>query len=335
MNKSNNGLFVSRLVVVVLCMVLQNVFCFMSTTTTITTTRNSHYATTRLSRVATASCRHCRIGTSGSSRLQSASLSDTDNNDDDETAMPSLERYWEENSNKWETTLRILDVTAAWQCGSLNGILPSGRESRGAPDKCLISVQRAVELFEEDEQSFLVRRRFRKMKREELRPRWEIVMSKAMQLKKEGQWTRAVEESEKYRAFEKSLVEGTVESADASPAYSRVVATLLSPALGAAARQRNLQDGGYKVAKANLMEGAGTTSEERWITTCLLAELEQEVEALIPTTVVDPQPASSFSSSFSTQEAEKDIQDAGSGALYGILAAIILFNLQQFLTSGF
>ena len=38
----------------------------------------------------------------------------------------SLETYWEENSAKWEKTLRILDVKAAWQAGSLNGILPSG-----------------------------------------------------------------------------------------------------------------------------------------------------------------------------------------------------------------
>jgi len=240
----------------------------------------------------------------------------------------TIESYWEENSAKWEKTLRILDVRASWKSGSLNGILPSGNSSRGAPNDRLISLPRALELFEANEQTFPVRRRFRQMKLEEFRPRWDAVMSKRSIVRMKGQWEVAVDESEKYRTYEKSLVEGKVESADASPAYSRVVAKILSPALGAAARQRTRADGGVKATQVDLLESAGNTAEERWITAALLAELETELETIPMAQTVTQ------GSSFASQEAERDIEDAGSGALYGIITAALLFLAQKLWTDS-
>jgi len=239
-----------------------------------------------------------------------------------------IENYWKENSAKWEKTLRIFDVRAAWASGSLNGILPSGSPSRGAPNERLIALPRALELFEADEQKFLVRRRFRNMSVEELRPRWEAIASKRSALRAEGRWTEVVRESERYRAFERSLVEGKVESADASPAFSRAVATILSPALGAAARQRSRADGGMRAAQVELLDSAGATPDERWVTAALLAELETELEDVPVQTAVT-------GSLFASEEAERDIADAGSGALYGVIGAVFLFSLQQLLAAGF
>ena len=48
-----------------------------------------------------------------------------------------------------------------------------------------------------------------------------------------------------------------MEDAEASPAASRIVATLLSPALKAAANQRSRVDGGQSLAFAELLETAG------------------------------------------------------------------------------
>ena len=52
---------------------------------------------------------------------------------------------------------------------------------------------------------------------------------------------------------------------------------MLSPALKAAAGQRNRSDGGLNLAIAELLETAGDTPAERWLTAVLLAELEGEV----------------------------------------------------------
>jgi len=239
-----------------------------------------------------------------------------------------ITKYWEVNSVKWEKTLRILDVRAAYASGSLNGILPSGRPSRGAPNERLISLSRALELFEKDEKAFPVRRRFRQMKLEELRPRWDSVISKRATLQAAGQWEVAVDESEKYRAFEKSLVEGGVESSEASPAYSRAVVAILSPALKAAAKQRTRSDGGIKATQVELLQSAGSTPDERWLTAALLAELEEEFSKTFSTMV---QPTSSSRSLFAEDEAEKDIEDAGSGAFLGVLLAIVTAVLVSFL----
>lgn len=240
---------------------------------------------------------------------------------DDEREM-SMDAYWDEHGEKWERMLGILDVTAAWESGSLNGILPSGNPSRAAPDERLLSLARAVELFFERGDGpggILVRRRFRRMRREELAPRWEKVEAERRRLQREGTWLEAVAESERQREFQASLAEGSVESEEASPAASRAVAWLLGPALRAAAGQRDRADGGTSRARIELMRSAGANPGERWITAALLAGIERElrdaVDRAAPT-------AQSSRPSFQAQEAERDVADAGTGAILGVLAAI-------------
>jgi hypothetical protein len=43
----------------------------------------------------------------------------------------------------------MFDVSAAWSCGELDGILPSGSPSRIATDR-MLTLPRALELFEEE-----------------------------------------------------------------------------------------------------------------------------------------------------------------------------------------
>jgi len=248
-------------------------------------------------------------------------------------SMVSMDEYWDKYEDKWERILGIFDVMAAWECGSLDGILPSGSPSRAAPNERLISLPRAIELFFEGEQTagatagrsgpprLPVRRRFRRMTREDLRPRWEKVVAERRRLQEAGAWRDAVVESEKRREFQAALAEGTVETADASPAASRAVAWLLRPALRAAADQRDRADGGAVGARVALLRSAGTTPEERWTTAALLAGVEGELREL-----VDAARSASRSapprSTFDAWEADRDVADAGTGAVLGVVAAI-------------
>ena len=234
--------------------------------------------------------------------------------------------YWRAHSNKWAGPLRLLDVSAAWECGELDGILPSGAPSRVASTERMLTLGRAVELFEADE--LQVRRRFRNMTPVEMAPRWDRVMATRTRLQAAGTWDEIVRESDKARAYERALVRGEVEEADASPAIARVVATVLSPALKAAASQRSRADGGLRFAFAELLETAGDAPAERWLTAVLLAELESEV-AELPRAV----PPDATSPSFAEREAERDVEQANRLGLFGVGAAVSV-ALAQALIGG-
>jgi hypothetical protein len=223
--------------------------------------------------------------------------------------------YWSAHSNKWATPLQILDVYAAWECGELDGILPSGAPSRAATER-MLTLNRAVELFEKDQ--LQVRRRFRNMTPVEMASRWERVMATRTRLQNAGTWEDIVRESDSARAYERAIVRGEVEDADASPVLSRVIATLLSPALKAAATQRSRADGGMRLAFAELLETAGDEPSERWLTAVLLAELEGEVADLPPAAS-----RAAASPSFAEQEAQRDVEQANSFGLFGVGVAVI------------
>ena len=236
---------------------------------------------------------------------------------------PELEVYWKSHGDKWAVPLRLLDVRAAWACGELDGILPSGKASRVETGARMLTLSNAVELFESG--GLAVRRRFRGMTAEELAPRWSRVVQTRASLKASGRWDDVIVESEKVRSFEKSLVEGSVEDEDASPLASRVVATVLSPALRAAAKQRDRADGGIKLGLATLMASAGEDAAERWLTAALLAELENEADSLKPAKPAAP------SSTFAATEAQRDVEQAQGMGVYGLLAGLTVVLLQALL----
>ena len=88
-------------------------------------------------------------------------------------------------------------------------------------------------------------------------PRWTKIIEERDRLRDEGAWDAAVVQSEQQREFQQSIVKGEVESADASPALSRAVATALSPVLKAAANTSNKADGGQLLELNKLQETAG------------------------------------------------------------------------------
>jgi len=210
----------------------------------------------------------------------------------------------------------MLDVSSAWKCGELDGYLPSGAESRVKTSERMLSLSRALELFEEGKIN--VRRRYRNIQPDELRPRWNRIVETRATLQAEKRWDFAVSESEKVRNFQKTVVvEGGVESEDASPGYARAVATLLSPALKAAAATRNRADGGYERAFAELQSTAGVDAAERWLTSALLADFENEAASIPPATPVAP------TSKFVAAEAERDVEQATSFGIVGVGLALV------------
>ncbi|KAJ1445716.1 hypothetical protein M885DRAFT_592153 [Pelagophyceae sp. CCMP2097] len=233
-----------------------------------------------------------------------------------------LADYWAAHGALWQPVLRSYDVRAAWLSGELDGILPSGATSRDKAGERFIALAKAIELF--DAGKIDVRRRFRGAAAADVEARWQRVAARRQQLRSAGTWAKAVSESEKTRAYEAALIAGNVESADASPAAARAVATLLSPALRAAANQRNKADGGVLLALSELQATAGATADERWLTASLLADLEQEVALLAPR-AKEPQ-------SYSKQaDAARDEADGNGGALIGVAAAVAVFVVQQLL----
>ena len=235
--------------------------------------------------------------------------------------------YWKAHSDKWATPLRMLDVCAAWGSGELDGLLPSGSQSRVATGETMLTLARALELF--DDEKLPVRRRFRNMTPVELAPRWDRVVANRARLQADNRWAHVIVESDKLRAFAKARIEGSVESADASPLASRVVATVLSPALKAAASTRSKADGGVKLALTELLASAGKDPAERWLTAALLADLESEIAefADVPGVISglskrdagrqDAKP------SFAQQEAQRDVEQANRLGVLGVGAAII------------
>ena len=242
-----------------------------------------------------------------------------------ESPLEELEAYWAKHETKWKRPLSLLDVRAAWNAGELDGILPSGRPSRGAADARLISVAQAVELYDRDELS--VRRRFRNATPSELAPRFERVVAARTELQRAGKWAAAVVESEKRRRFERAVVEGDVEDEDASPAASRAAATLLAPVLKAAAGARNKADGGALLAMTTLQDEAGDDVDEKWVTAALLADLESEVAAIAPR----EKPAGTYSQA---ADASRDAADGNEGALLGVGLALVVVVVQTLLGGG-
>lgn len=208
-----------------------------------------------------------------------------------------LATYWAAHNAKWSKTLSHFDVRFAWSIGSLDGILPSGHRSSEAPTQRLISLPQALEMFEAEEPRIKVRRKFRDMNAEELRPRWEKVISKRAELMKGPRpaWPREVQDAEKTILLERSLVDGNilplVEAVERPPPYAEASAWLLTPLLKVKAEQRNQADGGVKAAQVILLETAGDDPTERWLTAELLNELESELANLLPV----PEDFSAFS----------------------------------------
>lgn len=242
--------------------------------------------------------------------------------------------YWKKHSAKWETPLRMMDVSTAWEIGELDGLLPSGQPSRVATSERMLSLGRAMELFEKDELS--VRRRFRSMTPVEFAPRWDRVMATRARLQAAGTYDDILRESDKARAFQRAQVRGEVEDADASPAVSRLVATILSPALKAASTQRARADGGMSLAFATLLETAGDTPAERWLTAVLLAELEAEIKELTSSSASAAKSSSDGATppSFSQVEAQRDVDQANSLGVIGIGVALVFVLAQFSLVSG-
>ena len=247
----------------------------------------------------------------------------TENEQDEE-----MLQYWQQHESKWQRPLQMLDVCAAWGCGELDGILPSGRASRAKTSERLLTLARAVELFEADDVDINVRRRYRSLRIDELRPRWTRIVATRSRLQASQDWETVVEDSDKARAYERALVMGEVEDEDASPAASRAVATLLKPALKAAAEQRSRADGGIRRAYANLCHEAGKDAAERWMTAALLADIENEVADLASTS--DGEAAAAIATAaapsgfdFAAREAERDLETANFSGLLGVGLAIV------------
>ena len=236
-------------------------------------------------------------------------------------ADDELNAYWQKHETKWRRPLRLLDVFSAWNIGELDGVLPSGNPSRTAQSERMLTLSRAIELF--DEGKLDVRSRYRSLGVDELKPRWARIVETRSKLQADKSWDKVVEESDKARAYEKALVEGEVEAEDASPAASRFVATLLSPALKAAAAQRARADGGIRKEYAKLQQSAGADAAERWLTAALLAELESEASKLEPATAKADASPSKSTFDFKAREAERDLEQANFGGLLGVGLALV------------
>ena len=236
-------------------------------------------------------------------------------------ADDELNAYWQKHETKWRRPLRLLDVFSAWNIGELDGVLPSGNPSRTAQSERMLTLSRAIELF--DEGKLDVRSRYRSLGVDELKPRWARIVETRSKLQADKSWDKVVEESDKARAYEKALVEGEVEAEDASPAASRFVATLLSPALKAAAAQRARADGGIRKEYAKLQQSAGADAAERWLTAALLAELESEASKLEPAPAKADASPSKSTFDFKAREAERDLEQANFGGLLGVGLALV------------
>ena len=229
-----------------------------------------------------------------------------------EGAKDGAPRYWEAFGAAWERPLRTLDVQAAWSCGELDGILPSGRPSRSSTGR-LLTLARALQLFESGD--LPVRRRFRNHAASELAPRWERVVTRRAAMQTDGRWDEILREGEQYRLR-----------------VIREQSSLLGVASRAAAggfRPESAERGAF----AELLSMAGDDAEERWLTAALLADFEAEVNSL----PAAPAPASarSFSSGFAAREAERDIEEAQAFGVSGVVAGLLFGGLLNWYIVGY
>merc|ERR1719379_1784149 len=133
--------------------------------------------------------------------------------------------------------MRMLDVSVAYRSGELNSILPSGKPSRVPSSEPLMTLGRAIELFDKGEVQ--VRRRFRNLQPVEWVPRWERAVATRARLQAAGQWEAIVAESEMARQHECAAVRG--EEAPSSP---RIVMSVEPLARKATTAMKNQMDGG-------------------------------------------------------------------------------------------
>ena len=220
-------------------------------------------------------------------------------------AKDGAQKYWEAFGVAWERPLKTLDVQAAWSCGELDGILPSGRPSRSSTDR-LLTFARALQLYESGD--LPVRRRFRNHAASELAPRWERVVARRAAMQADGRWNDILREGEQYRL--------------------RVIREQTSPLAGAF-RPESAERGAF----AELLSTAGDDAEERWLTAALLADFEAEVNSLPAAPA--PAPARSFSSGFAAREAERDVEEAQAFGVSGVVAGLLFGGLLNWYIVGY
>ena len=223
-----------------------------------------------------------------------------------EGAKDGAPRYWEVFGAAWERPLRTLDVQAAWSCGELDGILPSGKPSRSSTDR-LLTLARALQLYESGD--LPVRRRFRNHAASELAPRWERVVARRAAMQADGRWDEILREGEQYRQ------------------------RINSP-LGAASRAVSFRpESAERGAFAELLSTAGDDAEERWLTAALLADFEAEVNSLPAAPA--PAPARSFSAGFKAREDERDEEKAQAFGVSGVVAGLLFGGLLNWYIVGY
>ena len=223
-----------------------------------------------------------------------------------EGAKDGAPRYWEAFGAAWERPLRTLDVQAAWSCGELDGILPSGKPSRSSTDR-LLTLARALQLYESGD--LPVRRRFRNHAASELAPRWERVVARRAAMQADGRWDEILREGEQYRQ------------------------RINSP-LGAASRAVSFRpESAERGAFAELLSTAGDDAEERWLTAALLADFEAEVNSLPAAPA--PAPARSFSAGFKAREDERDEEKAQAFGVSGVVAGLLFGGLLNWYIVGY
>ena len=255
-------------------------------------------------------------------------------------AQPEHVEFWTKYEGSWQKPLRLLDVKTALSAGECDGVLPSGRPSRGAPDEQLLSLGTAYALFEDEK--LLVRRRFRSMTAAELLPRWEAVAAKREALRRQGGeiWDQAVREVDTATAAQRALLEGDYDKARAatgggdSDRFEAAAVKAFSPVMRGLATTMNRADGGAAMARLDLLEAAATSSD-RWLISALLEELEREARR-----IGDERRASSSedrgnrpfqSAEELVENAQREGADAG---VLGVLAAVFVVAAQQFLSGN-
>ena len=223
-----------------------------------------------------------------------------------EGAKDGAPRYWEAFGAAWERPLRTLDVQAAWSCGELDGILPSGKPSRSSTDR-LLTLARALQLYESGD--LPVRRRFRNHAASELAPRWERVVARRAAMQADGRWDEILREGEQYR--------------------QRINSPLGAASRAVSFRPESAECGAF----AELLSTAGDDAEERWLTAALLADFEAEVNSLPAAPA--PAPVRSFSAGFKAREDERDEEEAQAFGVSGVVAGLLFGGLLNWYIVGY